>query len=108
MVVNATSTVTTYGDVAGLSRPGWSIPVPPGTLEKILGNQTDNNKNTYDALLASTSFHEADFFVTDDTRLRNRCQNLEKRAMSIQEFKSYLQGICRPFDKLGVNKEKPS
>ena len=90
-VINSCSTTTTYGHVDGLSRTGWSIPAPPGTLEEILGNQTVNDENRYDALLASTAFHEASFFVTDDRRLRNRCLTLDKQVMGGQEFKSYLK-----------------
>ena len=92
-VINSTGTTITYGEIPVLSRPGWSTPAPSGTLEKILGDQAANDGNMYDALLASTSFHEADIFVTNDIRLRNRCQNLKKRVMTIQEFKSYLRNL---------------
>jgi hypothetical protein len=91
LVINSFGTTVTYAHVDGLSRPGWSSSAPSGTLEEILGNQTVNDKNTYDALLASTAFHEAAIFVTDDKRLKNRCLTLGKQTMSGQEFKSYLK-----------------
>lgn len=93
LVVNSCNTTETYGRVDGLSRPGWSSPVPSETLEEILGNQTANDGNLYDALLASTASHEAAIFVTDDNRLKNRCLTLGKKTMSGQEFTAYLKDL---------------
>lgn len=93
-VINSCSTTVTYGHVESLSRPGgWSLSAPEKPLEEILGNQANKDGHIYDALLASTAFHEAAIFVTNDQRLKKRCLNLGKKVMSGEEFKSHLQNL---------------
>ncbi|OHA46892.1 MAG: hypothetical protein A3A80_02955 [Candidatus Terrybacteria bacterium RIFCSPLOWO2_01_FULL_44_24] len=89
-IINSSTTTATYGVVDGISRLGWSSTAPDGTLENVLGNQTLGEGNIHDALLASTAFEQADCFITDDKRLKNRCLKLNKQVMTGLEFRTCL------------------
>ncbi len=93
-VINAFTTTSTFGHVNGISRSGWSVPAPNGTLEKILGDQQLTTSNFEDALLAVTALNEDALFITNDRRLWNRC-NTQKNgsAMKESEFESFLQNL---------------
>lgn len=93
-VINVFSTTSTFGHVEGISRPGWSTPAPNGTLETILGDQQLTTSNLEDALQAVTALNEDALFVTNDRRLRNRC-NGQKSGSTVDEsgFKDFLQGL---------------
>jgi predicted nucleic acid-binding protein len=78
--------------VAGLSRVGKSR-VDDGVVFHAI--QSEFNNHTKDALIANTAAHDADVFVTDDRRLRNRFREATDRCevWSFVEFRQYILSL---------------
>ena len=95
-LINTLTTISTLGHIDQISRSGWSTPAPNGTLEKILGDQQLTTSNLEDALQAVTALKEDALFITNDRRLRNRC-NMQKSdsAMNESEFQSFLRSLVK-------------
>ncbi|MDP3956618.1 MAG: hypothetical protein Q8P97_01315 [bacterium] len=98
-IIGSTGTTSTHGYFPGLSRPGWADSIDPLYMQQFLGTRIPNDRNKYDALIASTASVKADVFVTNDKSLKNLFNSAGKKinkksvAMDNLEFYAFLKNI---------------